>query len=63
MYEGAPFRLNKYMSITRFDVILLSLLYTDKRIFNIMMGYFTCVKWNNNGTLTWMKDLIHRGLM
>ena len=31
MSEGASFRLNKYMSSTRFEGILLSLHYTDKK--------------------------------
>ena len=29
--EGVPFRLNKYMSRNRFEVILLSLRYTNKK--------------------------------
>ena len=35
MSEGVTFRLNKYMSRTRFEGVILSLHYTDKRIWNI----------------------------
>ena len=33
MSESAPFRLNKYMSRTRFEVIILSLHYTNREDF------------------------------
>ena len=29
----------------------------------IMVGSSTCIKWKKHRTLTWMKNLIHRGLM
>ena len=31
MFEGVPFRINKYMSSTRFEGIILSLHYTDRK--------------------------------
>ena len=34
-----------------------------KMMMNILMGSSTCVKHNKHGTLTWMKNLIHHGLM
>ena len=61
MSECAPFRLNKYMSSTRFEGIILSLRYTKKMMLKFMMGYSTCVKCKKYGTLTWLKNLIHRG--
>ena len=33
MFEGAPFRLTKYISLNRFEDILLNLSYTDKKVF------------------------------
>ena len=46
MSDGSPFRINNYMSRMRFEAILLSLY----RMFNIMMGSYTCVKWKRHGT-------------
>ena len=63
MFEVAHYRLDKYMSSNRFEVILSPLRYTDKSMLNIIMGSSTCVKYKNNGTLTWLKNLIHRELM
>ena len=63
MSGGATFRLSKYMSRTRFEGILGSLNYTDKRMLNILMGYHACVKWNKHGTLILLKSLTHHGLM
>ena len=34
-----------------------------KRMLNIMMGSSIDVKWKKHGTLTWLKILIHNGLM
>ena len=30
---------------------------------NIIMGSSTCFKWNKIGTLTWLENLTHNGLM
>ena len=40
MYGGAPFRLNKYMSRTMFEVILGYLHYTDKKNVEYYDGFF-----------------------
>ena len=40
MSGGVPSILNKYISRTIFEGILEYLHYTDKRISNIMMGYY-----------------------
>ena len=63
MPEGVTLKLNNYMSRTIFEGILLSLCYTDKSMLNIMMGSSKYVKWNKHGKLTWLKNLIHHGLM
>ena len=34
-----------------------------ERMLDIMMGYYTCVKCKNHGTLTYLNNLIHHGLM
>ena len=39
MSEGVPFRLNKYMSRTRFEGILSSLLYTDRKYVEYNYGF------------------------
>ena len=63
MSEGVPLGLNQYMSRTRFEVILLSICYTDGENFNTMMGYYACAKWKRYGTWKLLKNLIHCGLM
>ena len=40
MSEGAPFRLNKYISRTRFGGILLSICYTNKNYVEYYDGFF-----------------------
>ena len=60
---GVPFRTNTHMSRARFEGILGFIRYTDKMILNIMMSSSTCAKWKNRGTLTWLKSLIHNGLI
>ena len=34
-----------------------------KRMLNIIMGCYICVKWKKHDTLTWPANLIHSGLM
>ena len=63
MSEGAPFKLNKYMSRMRFEVILSPLSYTDKIILNIMIGSSTCIKWKMHGTITRLNNSIHHRLI
>ena len=58
MSIGAPFRLNTYMPSIRFEGIIASLHYTYQKDVSS-----TCAKWKKNGTLTWLKSLIHNGLM
>ena len=44
MSGGAPFILNKYMSRTRFGVLLRSLRYTDQKYFDYYDGFFYMCK-------------------
>ena len=48
--EGTPFRLNTYMSRTRFEAIIFHFVIPIERMLNITMGSSTCVKWKSNGT-------------
>ena len=54
MSEGVPFRLNKYMSGTRFEVIISSLCYTDRDDVEYNNGFFQMCQmeeaWNRNIT-------------
>ena len=34
-----------------------------ERMLNIIMGYSKCIKGKRRGTLTYLRNLIHRGLM
>ena len=49
MSEGSPFRLNKYMSNIRFEVILLSIFYTYIDDVEYNDSLFMCVKWKRHG--------------
>ena len=63
MSEGDPLRLNKYMLRKHFKGSLDIYNIQIEIMLNIMMSYYTCVKWKKHGTLTWVNNLIHNGLM
>ena len=58
MSEGAPFRMNNYMSRKRFEVTLLSIFMTIYSISNIIMCYSACIKWKGCVTKTFLNNLI-----
>ena len=59
----APLRLKKAMSSKGLKECLDLYVIGFKIILDIMMGSFTCVKWQKHRALTWLKSLIHNGLM
>ena len=63
MSGDVPFRLNNHMSKNRFKVSLYLFIIQIKRMLNIMMVYYKCIKWNNHVTLTWLESLTHHGFI
>ena len=58
MSEGAPFRLNKYMSRPSIQSIILSLKFKDGKDVEYDDGLFHMWQMEKNGTCTCLKDLI-----
>ena len=52
MFEGEIFRLNKYMSLNRFEEIIYNLSYTDRNVPRTMKISSTCARWKMHGMKT-----------